>query len=145
MDQAAAEKRLDVIRPVPGRSDLIPTGMPRASKHRYGNRVTQLQREMATIREVPIADLHAVQRGVSRRKVRQLLRHPEAFDLHGHTTDHGILDDLPIVVHYGAKLYLHDGHHRVVAQRLLGADRVKARVVRIQNPIALWAKSGSAA
>jgi hypothetical protein len=140
-----AVKRLASIRSVPGCSDLIPTGMPRASKHRYGNQVTQSQRELADVREVLIADLHAVQRGVSRRKVRQLLGHPEAFDQHGHTTEHGILDDLPIVVQYGSKLYLHDGHHRVVAQRILGAERVKARVVRIQNPIALWAKQGSAA
>jgi hypothetical protein len=97
-------------------------------------------RDTAMTEEVPIAKLHAVQSGVSPAKVRGLIHHPEAFDRPGHTTESGLLDDLPIVVQFGGKMYLHDGHHRVVAQRMLGRTTVKARVVKIETPLARWRK-----
>jgi hypothetical protein len=139
--QESALAALASTRLVPGKSWLIPTGMPRASKHDYGNSVTQPMRESADVYEVPCKDLHAVQSGVSAAKVRGLLHHPEVFDRPGHVNDAGLSDDLPIVVRYGGKLYLHDGHHRVVAQRMMGAEQVRVRVVKIDTPIVKWARS----
>ncbi len=137
--QQSALDELAASRPIPGRAWLIPTGLRRASKHDYGNRVTQSMRERASVRDVPIANLHAIQSGVSSAKLRGLIHHPEVFDRPGHKTAGGLDDDLPIVVDYRGKIYLHDGHHRVVAQRMLGRDVVKARVVKIDAPIARWA------
>jgi hypothetical protein len=120
---------------------LISTGLPRASKHTYGNRVTERQREKATVKDVPIAELHAVQSGVVPEKVAEYIKRPTLIDQPGKRNEHGYLTDMPIVVHYGGKYLVHDGHHRVVAQKLMGAKTVQARVVELSRSDVLktWA------
>jgi ParB-like chromosome segregation protein Spo0J len=42
---------------------------------------------------------------------------------------HGGVVDTPIVIHQDGKNYLHDGHHRVTAARLMGDKDIQARYV----------------
>jgi len=122
---------------------LIDTGLPWANKHDYGNKVSEAQRQTATISTIPIADLHCVQIGVNPKKVAGFIDNPSKIDLPGRRNGNGYTTDMPIVVSFHGKLYLHDGHHRVMALRLLGETSVKARLVKLDskaNQIIAWAK-----
>lgn len=122
---------------------LIGTGLPWADKHDYGNSVSASERENATIEEVPISKLHAVQSGVKPQEVQAFIEHPTALEKPGRRSPNGYLTDLPIVVSCRGKLYLHDGHHRTVAQKLMGAKTIRARVVTVSpgSKIKKWSAS----
>lgn len=140
--QRKAIARLDRMKAIRLLPDLVGNSMPHASKRDYGNRVSEEQRTAAPVTDVPIAGLHSVQEGVYRERVRQYLLHPEMLDQPGRRNRGGYTTDVPIVVEYQGKRYLHDGHHRVVAARMLGEDTVRARVVPITRGQAMraWAK-----
>jgi hypothetical protein len=127
MSPSEAKAKVDALGVLRGRSWLAPVGMPIANKHDYGNRVTRAMRESAPTEDVVISDLHAVQTGVSREKVRRMI-------------EEGIPNKPPVVVRHAGKLYLHDGHHRVVARRLSGQQTVSAKVVTNRSPLVRWAR-----
>jgi hypothetical protein len=129
--QRKALATLAAMPPLKSRPHLVSTGLPRASKHDYGNKVTEAQREASTVQQVPIKGLHAVQSGVSPERLRKFIEHPDLIDEPGRTNKGGYLTDVPIVVDFDGKRLVHDGHHRIVASRLLGDKTVPARVVKI--------------
>lgn len=115
-------------------------GFRRASSAEYGGKVTLEQALGADVEEVPVAELRACQGSVSRKGVVRYL-------LLGGRAEAGRTDagsayprDLPIVVLERGRYFLHDGHHRATAQKLLGAKAVEARVVRVERcPLKAWA------
>jgi hypothetical protein len=119
--------KLETMKPDGDRSWLIPTGMSMADKHDYGNRVARSMRESAPIVTMPIDEIRAVQSGVTREKVHRMI-------------EGGVPDEPPIVVKRGGTLYLHDGHHRVIARRLLGEREVRVRLVEARGSLSRWAK-----
>ncbi len=141
--QQAALAKLSRMEPLRLLPHLVSTGMPHADKHEYGNRVSEAQRQGAEVRMVPIDQLHAVQSGVDPRRLRHFIESPGDIVEPGRRNASGYTTDMPIVVDHAGKLYLHDGHHRAVARRLMGETSVKARVVKIGAGGALraWAKS----
>lgn len=114
-------------------------GMPLASSAEYGSYVSFDEVCEATVEKVPLAELRAVQGSVSRKGlVGYLLRDGKAEA--GREDASGYPRDLPIVVEERGRYYVHDGHHRVVANRLLGKAEVEARVVRIKRcALKAWA------
>jgi hypothetical protein len=128
--QRKALATLATLPPLKRKPHLVSTGLPRANKHDYGNEVTEQQREASTVQQVPIKGLHAVQSGVSPDRLRKFIQHPDLIDEPGRTNKGGYLTDVPIVVEANGKRYLHDGHHRTVAEKLMGKTTVPARVVK---------------
>ncbi|RLF87525.1 inosine-5-monophosphate dehydrogenase [Thermococci archaeon] len=73
---------------------------------------------------VDIRELIPTQKELSRRKLEAVVQRI----LHGY--------DAPIIcLHYGEKLYILDGHHRVYACKILGIDKVEALILRPKEAI----------
>jgi len=70
-----------------------------------------------TIENVSIDDLIAGQSGLDRDLIASLIKS-------GYTT-------LPVVVRYKGLNYISDGHHRIVAAKLLGQHSVKVKLVEL--------------
>jgi hypothetical protein len=122
-------------------SDFEDVTLPyRDGKKGYGGKITRSQFDAADIRDVPIRDLHAVQHTVRKSRVQHYVERGgkgEPDDV----SKNGFAQDLPIVVASGGVLYLHNGHHRVEANRILGNRTVRARVVRVPRPgLQAWAE-----
>ncbi len=136
----AAAERLGEL-PKTGRPGWVRHPFPVASSDAYGGRVTRDAAESADVREVPLDRLEGVQRHVSERKVRDYLER-DGKAPEGARDQNGYPRDLPIVVETGGRLLIHDGHHRMTAQALLGHESAEARVVPIEpHPLTRWSRA----
>jgi hypothetical protein len=84
----------------------------------------------ASVEQVPLAGLHAIQHSVRADQVAWCIRHPRGVR-GGARGPHGGPVDLPIVVEFEGVRYIHDGHHRLVALRLEGVRSARVRLVRL--------------
>jgi hypothetical protein len=83
----------------------------------------------APIVEVRLDELHSIQHSVKAPKVAYYLDHqdmPKAGTLHPKA---GTPIDLPVIIEQDGIKYIHDGHHRLMAQWLLGESRAEVRLV----------------
>lgn len=87
--------------------------------------------ERAPIVTVPLAGLYAIQHSIRESKVLYHLEHPRSPGaLH---PDAGTPVDRPIVVQAGGVRYIHDGHHRLSADKLRGMQSAKVRLVDLDK------------
>jgi len=128
-DEALA--RLQRLPSLPGKKGRVSHGFPVASSAAYGGKVSRKEADDAPVQNVPLAKLHGVQRGVQSNRVAEYLEEGGSAP-EGLKSPSGYPRDLPIVVNTGGKLYIHDGHHRMTAQKLMGKTEAPARVVTIK-------------
>lgn len=84
-------------------------------------------------RSIPIEGIHAIQHSVKDDRVKEYIDYPHVIpEGQRHPVHRGIVD-VPIVIHYKGKKYLHDGHHRTTAEMLLGKKEVLGRWVDLDN------------
>jgi len=83
----------------------------------------------APIVAVDVRGLHTIQRSVKEDRVAQYLRDPGLTPKNAVSEKHGGPVGYPIVVQAGGVRYLHDGHHRTVAEVLRGGTQIRARFV----------------
>jgi hypothetical protein len=88
----------------------------------------------APIRKVAISSLvTGQQHSVKRNRVESYIRKPNLIPEGAHSSVHGGPIDRPIVIEYLGKRWLWDGHHRVMAETLLGARLVAVRYVDLDG------------
>ncbi len=113
-----------------GGGDSIAHGLEVASEYPcsasrdYGDQI-----EAAPVEDVPIAGLKATHPSVRRERVREFVENPRACPA-GKRSLSGVLEDVPVVFEADGQRYIHDGHHRIAAAKLLGQKTVRARVIR---------------
>lgn len=84
----------------------------------------------APVEQVRLSKLVATQDDVGLKEVERYVEDPDAKAKKGIiNATSGALVDMPIVVDWHGKQYIHDGHHRLFAQRLMGAKEAGARVI----------------
>ncbi len=83
----------------------------------------------AAIETIPIQGLRAIQHSVRPERVRQYIDNPNLSA--GEKSEAGTPADVPVVVQYQGNRYIHDGHHRIVAAKLLGDHAIKARLAKL--------------
>lgn len=100
---------------------------------RIGNRELNALIDAAPVEQVPVASLVAIQHTINAERVAQYVQKINLRRRGTRDPRHGGLIDLPIVVRIGGTNYLHDGHHRVTADKLLGARLVTVRYVDLDQ------------
>jgi hypothetical protein len=104
-----------------------------AYKDRFSNSEINAAIESAPHRDVPLDQLHSIQHSVKPERVAQYIDHPDAVPEGAeHPTAKTPIDE-PVVVKYGGKLFLHDGHHRSAAALLTGKKSIRARLVDLDS------------
>lgn len=100
-------------------------------KKHFDNKQINARINAAKISDIDLhdPDLFAIQRSVKAPQVAWYLEHPEGRP-EGHMNPNSHTpDDVPIVLQYKGKKLIWDGHHRMVAQWLLGKDTVEGRLI----------------
>jgi hypothetical protein len=98
-----------------------------------GNRELNALIEAAPVVDVPIVSLVAIQHTINAVRVAQYLEKPNMRRRGMRDPVHGGPIDLPICIHLGGVNYLHDGHHRLTADKLLGARLARCRYVDLDQ------------
>jgi hypothetical protein len=82
----------------------------------------------APIKRVDLAGLHAIQQSIQTSVVWKYLEDPDAASgrVNARTKTPS---DLPIVVQQDGVRYIHDGHHRLTAEKLRGATTARVRFI----------------
>ena len=130
-------------------NERVPVPFPVAMRQRtYARPVEPFVEAMKAAEEgtVRLRDLVATQRTVNVGKLRTFIGRPDIVP-EGKQGAIGQKVDLPIVVKYGGESYVHDGHHRLTAQKLRGKDTARAYVVDLDRegwPLKHWAGSRAA-
>lgn len=91
--------------------------------------------ENAPVRVIPLKDLHAIQHSVKPRQVANYIKHPNQIPQGQRHPEHGGLVDIPIVMQYKNRRYIHDGHHRLTAAHLMGERHHVARLVNLDTMV----------
>lgn len=95
--------------------------------------------DSAPVHAIPIDRLKGIQATVSRERVASFIDDPDQVERGHRDPEHGGKVDYPIVVQKGEHLFLHDGHHRVIAAKLMGHASIDARLVRVESePGTMW-------
>lgn len=87
----------------------------------------------APIQDVPLVSLIGIQASVSRERVASFIKDPNQLPKGKLDADHGGIVDHPVVVQKGDMNFLHDGHHRATAAKLMGKQTIQARVIRVAS------------
>jgi len=98
-------------------------------KEHFTNRQINQAIEDAPIESVSLDRLHAIQHSVQADKVKRYIADPDSVPKGARDPRHQGPVDVPIVVEYEKKVFIHDGHHRTTAAKLMGKKTVKARFV----------------
>lgn len=126
------EQALSLLRSWPGGPNVA-TPMRFIDREAYeslmGNRELNALIDAAPTVMVPLANLVAIQHTVNAERVAQYIQNPKLRRRGLRDPVHGGLIDLPIVIRLNGISYIHDGHHRTVASKLLGANYELVRFV----------------
>lgn len=82
----------------------------------------------APIALVNLKDLIGIQTSINQQRLVEHIRDPRMND-DRRAPGHGGMIDRPVVVKWGGKLFIHDGHHRLTAAHLRGLETAKVRLV----------------
>jgi hypothetical protein len=93
----------------------------------FSNKEINSAIESAPIRRVPLKGIHAIQHSVKAGCIEDYLSHPNIVPPGQRHPEHRGKVDKPIVVQYKGVRYLHDGHHRLTADHLLGKTHADVR------------------
>jgi hypothetical protein len=107
----------------------------KAYEELVGNRELNALIESAPVIQVPVASLVAIQHTINAERVAQYIQKTNLRRRGMRDPKHGGLVDLPIVVRLGGTSYLHDGHHRLCAAKLLGARLETVRYVDLDQEL----------
>ena len=135
----AKNKLDDLPRSVTAHGKAVP--FPFADKNDYkkvfNNKVINSAIESASKKSVKLSSLHAIQHSVKDKRVTEYLDYPVDRLIPEGTRDpkHRGLIDTPIVIHFKGKKYIHDGHHRLTAEKLAGKTHSLVRYVDLDNII----------
>jgi hypothetical protein len=133
----STEQAISLLRAIPGGpkiSNPIRYAGPSPIQQQFSNEDLNSRIANAPIRKVAISSLvtgqqHTVVRG----RVESYIKKPHLIPEGAHHKHHGGPIDLPIVMLFDGKRWLWDGHHRVMAETLLGARMIRARVVDLEK------------
>lgn len=100
-----------------------------AYKSKHSNEEINGRIDQASVKAVPIASIHAIQHSVKPGRVLTFINDPGAVAPGTHDPKHHGIVDHPIVIHQDGANYLHDGHHRATAAKLMGDKTIQARYV----------------
>lgn len=118
-----------------GSSSLVQAPFPKIDKSEYlqgvDNAKLNAAIEAAPIKSVPLHKLRSIQGPVERARVAEFIQEPKQLPKGTRDPAHGGLTDIPVVVAKGEHLFLHDGHHRATAAKLLGKQSIQARYVTL--------------
>jgi len=89
--------------------------------------------EDAPIDTVDLDALTGIQKSVNVARLSQHLEDENLIPDGQRSTGAGMLVDLPVVVKFGGRHYLHDGHHRATAAWVRGERAIGARVVDLDG------------
>lgn len=89
--------------------------------------------EDVPVTRVPLSGLTAIQRGVNMERLAQHLENPRLIEEDARAPGHGGRVGVPVLVRVGGKTYIHDGHHRAVANYIRGQKDMSARVVDLDQ------------
>lgn len=89
--------------------------------------------DAAPVRDVRVDSLVGIQHTIKKARVLEYIDRPNLRRAGTRDPRHGGLVDLPIVVRKGGISYLHDGHHRTTAAKLLGEPAIKVRFVNLDR------------
>jgi hypothetical protein len=130
------EQALSLLRSWPGGPNVA-TPMRFIDRKAYedlvGNRELNGLIDAAPTVQVPIAPLVAIQHTINASRVAEYIRTPKLRRRGLRDPYHGGLIDLPIVIQLRGTRYIHDGHHRTVASKLLGARLETVRFVDLDK------------
>lgn len=98
-------------------------------KSKHSNREINDAIDAAPVKPVPLDQIHAIQYSVKPARVVTFIDRPDAVPPGTTDPKHEGIVDAPIVIKQDGKMYLHDGHHRATAAKLLGDRDIKARLV----------------
>lgn len=120
---------------MPGRRIPVPMRIVNRDIYERTLPVVDLNRliDSAPVKDVPIASLVAIQHTVDKDRVQAYIDNPKLIRRGTKHDNHGGVVDLPIVIHFEGTNYLHDGHHRTTAQKLLGASVIECRYVDLDR------------
>lgn len=97
-----------------------------------GRGIYRLAEKAPTV-DVPLDELHGIQRSINTERLMAHLRDPGMVAKGQRAPGHGGLVDKPLVVKVDGKLFIHDGHHRLSAAKLRGVDTAKVRLVDLDG------------
>lgn len=109
----------------------VPFPVDRSKPYKNGRSNRQINRAIwdAPIVELPLAGLIAIQHSVKGPRVEQYIRDPSLSEYGAkHDAAHTPVDH-PIVIQEHGKRYIHDGHHRITAEKLRGKTEGMVRFV----------------
>jgi hypothetical protein len=121
-----------------GTAGAVRVPFPVASRSSYLSKIKGKgifeKAEKTTPTDVPLDQLHAIQRTVNVEQLTNYANDPGRVKPGTRAPGHGGLIDKPVVVKVDGKMHIHDGHHRLAAQMMKGATHAKARVIDLDNP-----------
>lgn len=88
------------------------------ARKKYGNDYLKKLINNADIKEIPIDSLIGGQLGLDRNMIKNYIINDN-------------YKEFPIIINFNNNFYIDDGHHRIVAKKLLGNDKIKVRYVEI--------------
>jgi hypothetical protein len=100
-----------------------------AIKSHFSNTEINTAIRKAPKKTVSLEGLHAIQHSVKAKHVADYIDHPNLMPEDAQHNAAKVPVDVPTIIRYAGKSFLWDGHHRSVAQWLLGAKSIEARVV----------------
>jgi hypothetical protein len=119
---------------VHGRALVFDVGDKKAYKAKHSNTVINHAIDRAPITRVPLHGLKGIQHSVRQATVEKYIDNPVVKPGTRHL-GHGGLVDFPIVIQQDGERYIHDGHHRLTAQALLGETMAEVRFVNFDQEV----------
>lgn len=129
------QQALSLLRAGPGPRQAVPIRYvgPEFVKRAWSEPEIQARIKAAPIRVVPIAWMVAGQHTVKAGRVESYIKKPGLIPP-GARAPGGWPIDLPICIKFEGQHLCWDGHHRLTAEMLLGAEKIRVRYVDLDAP-----------
>ena len=98
-----------------------------------GNKEINRAIREAPVAEVPLDGLKAIQHSVKKDRVAQYIENPHIMKPGELNPESKTPIDYPVVMERDGVRYIHDGHHRLTAEKLQGKQVGKVRLVKLPD------------